>query len=187
MEAPLRRLYVFEHDEPHLVDVPELSFLMVDGEGDPTSEVHAQTVTALLQVAAVTWRLVDRALDAPREGLWSGDLADRSTWRWTAIVLQPPEVSNETLAEAVGSFGSATELERLAEIRLERFKEGKAAQVLHRGPHAEEAPTIERLHTFLAEQGFSERGRHHEIYLTNVFDVAPEDSLTILRQPVTPA
>jgi len=187
MEAPLRRLYVCEHDEPHLVDVPELSFLMVDGEGDPASEVYAQTVTALLQFAAVTWRLVDRALDAPLEGLWSGDLADRSTWRWTAMVLQPPEVSDETLAEAVGSFGSATELERLAEIRLERFKEGKAAQVLHRGPHAEEAPTIERLHTFLAEQGFSARGRHHEIYLTNVFDVAPEDSLTILRQPVAPA
>lgn len=159
---------------------------MADGEGDPAGELYRQTVDELMRVAAVTWRLVGRTIDAPLEGLWSGDLADRSTWLWTSMVLQPSEVSNQTLTEAVALFGSEPELGRLANIRLERFEEGQAVQVLHRGPHAEEAPTIERLHTSLAEQGFVIRGRHHEIYLTNVFEVAPEDSLTILRQPVAP-
>lgn len=186
-EAAIRRLYVFDDDDPHVVEVPELSFLMVEGQGDPAGEVYAETVKMLMRVAAVTWRLVGKTIDAPLEGLWSGDLADRSTWRWTSMVLQPSEVSNETLAEAVGLFGSGTEFERLADIRLERFAEGQAAQVLHGGPHAEEAPTIERLHTFLGEQGLAIRGRHHEIYLTNVFEVAPENSLTVLRQPVAPA
>jgi hypothetical protein len=59
MEAAVRQLYVFDDDEPHVVDVPELSFLTAD----PAGEAYAQTVTL--------------------EGLWSGDLADRSTWRWT--------------------------------------------------------------------------------------------------------
>jgi hypothetical protein len=187
MEAATRRLYVLDDDEPHVVEVPELSFLMVDGQGDPAGEAYAQTVKLLMQVAAVTWRLVGHTIDAPLEGLWSGDLADRSTWRWTSMVLQPSEVSNETLAEAAALFGSGPEFGRVADLRLERFAEGQAAQVLHRGPHAEEGPTIERLHTFLGDQGFAMRGRHHEIYLTNVFEVAPADSLTVLRQPVAPA
>jgi hypothetical protein len=185
VDTSLRNLYLFDGDEPQVVEVPELGFLMVDGEGDPASDVYAQTVTVLMQIAAVTWRRVDRRLDAPLEGLWSGDLTDRSTWRWTSMVLQPAEVSQATLADAIATFGSATSLEPLPAIRFERFSEGEAVQVLHRGPHAEETPTIERMHEFIAEQGFSERGRHHEIYLTDVFEVAPEDSRTVLRQPVT--
>lgn len=187
LDARLRDLYLLEDDEPHIVEVPELSFLMVDGEGDPASDVYQRTVTSLMQVAEITWQLVDRVLDAPLEGLWSGDLSDRSTWRWTSMVLQPSEVSEETLARAIASLGPANDFDRLADIRLEPFSEGQAVQILHRGPHAEEGPTIERLHAFIGQQGFSESGRHHEIYLTDVFEVAPEDSLTVLRQPVSRA
>jgi hypothetical protein len=114
-EAPRGPLYVFERDKPHLVDVPELSFVMVDGEGDLASETYAKTVTALMQVAAATWQLVDRVLPAPLGGLWSGDLAERSTWRLTSMALQPPEVSDETLAQAVESLDrDANVFDRLA-------------------------------------------------------------------------
>jgi hypothetical protein len=60
IDASLRNLYVFDGDEPHVVDVPELSFLMVDGEGDPASDVYTRTrtVRALMRVAAMTCRLV---------------------------------------------------------------------------------------------------------------------------------
>lgn len=76
------------------------------------------------------------------------------------------------------------ELPLLPELRFESFEEGKAAQVLHIGPYADEAPTIERLHQFIADQGLERRGKHHEIYLNDPRRAYPAKLKTIIRQPV---
>ena len=44
---------------------------------------------------------------------------------------------------------------------------------------------IERLHSFIADQGLGRRGKHHEIYLSDFIRTAPERLKTVLRQPVT--
>jgi len=54
-------------------------------------------------------------------------------------------------------------LPALSKLRFERFCEGLAAQVLHIGPYSAEGPRIERLHSFIEEQGYRVRGKHHEI------------------------
>jgi hypothetical protein len=67
-----------------------------------------------------------------------------------------------------------------------RFEEGAAAQVLHVGPYATEAPTIRRLHEFLHTQGVTFDGqvhKHHEIYLSDPGRTASERLRTIIRQP----
>ena len=43
---------------------------------------------------------------------------------------------------------------------------GSVAQVLHLGTYAEEEPTIDKLHAFIAEQGLEIAGPHEEIYLS---------------------
>jgi GyrI-like small molecule binding domain len=48
------------------------------------------------------------------------------------------------------------------------------AQIMHVGPYSEERPTIERLHAFITEEGYSRRGKHHEIYLGDPRRTAPE-------------
>ena len=72
----------------------------------------------------------------------------------------------------------------LDRVRLERWREGKAAQVMHIGPYAAERPTIERLHRFIAECGLRPRGAHHEIYLGDPRQTDPARLKTVLRQPV---
>ena len=37
--------------------------------------------------------------------------------------------------------------------------------MLHVGPFSQERPSIERFHAGIAEAGFRERGKHHELYL----------------------
>ncbi|HMO10524.1 MAG TPA: GyrI-like domain-containing protein, partial [Actinotalea sp.] len=71
-----------------------------------------------------------------------------------------------------------------AEVRLDVLAEGRAMQVLHRGPYAEEGPTIAALHAAIEQAGLELRGAHHEIYLSDPRRVAPERMRTILRQPV---
>jgi hypothetical protein len=55
---------------------------------------------------------------------------------------------------------------------------------MHVGPYSAEAPTIERLHAFVASQGLQLRGDHHEIYLGDPRRAAPERLRTIIRHPV---
>ena len=96
--------------------------------------------------------------------------------------MQPDAVSVDILEQAKAK-AAANSLPGLERLRLERFTEGKAAQVLHVGPYSAEGPTIAALHEFIAEQGYERAGKHHEIYLSDPRRAAPEKRRTIIRQP----
>lgn len=78
----------------------------------------------------------------------------------------------------------ATLLPALSAVRLEQFSEGRVAQGLYVGPYADEPPVIAQLHAFIQDQGLRLRGKHHEIYLSDMRRTAPDRLKTILRQPV---
>jgi hypothetical protein len=61
-------------------------------------------------------------------------------------------------------------------LRIEQVAEGDVAQVRHLGPYSGERPSIERLHAGIAEAGFPERGRHHELHLGIRGGAPPSDS-----------
>jgi hypothetical protein len=84
------------------VDVPPLTYLMVDGEGDPnTSPAFQQAVEALYSLSYTlkfSLKKSPQPVDygvMPLEGLWWADdpgvfhRKDKSTWKWTAMILQP--------------------------------------------------------------------------------------------------
>jgi hypothetical protein len=175
--------------DPELLEVPERLLLMADGRGDPNgSPAFQRSTQALFAVSyALRFRLrrelgVDRKV-GHLEGLWATDGGElsyeqRSNWSWTLMIEQAQATSSEMVAAA--SRGSDV----LVPLRLERLREGLAAQILHIGPFADEPGTIERLHAFIVSEGLRPVGRHHEIYLRDVRRTAPERLRTILRQPV---
>ena len=196
----LKPLYAPSPRHPAIVGVPELSFLMIDGRGDPsTSEVYQQALEALYGIA-YTLKFALKKSDperdfkvAPLEGLWWADAerpsmdelqADRDAWNWTMMIAVPDEVTAAEVAAAAEAAARRRPLPAAGRIRLERFAEGLAAQIMHIGPYADEAPTIAALHEFVEEQGYALRGRHHEIYLGDPRRTAPERLKTVIRHPV---
>jgi len=186
--------------DPAMVDVPEFAFLMVDGHGDPNTAIeYSQAIEALYSVSYTLKFAIKRAPEGfdygvmPLEGLWwVPDMADfttkeKSAWDWTAMIMQPDEVTQGLLEDALAGATAKKSLPAAAKLRLERFHEGPAAQVMHIGPYSAEGPTIERLHAFIAESGRSLRGKHHEIYLGDPRRSAPEKLKTVIRQPVSDA
>jgi hypothetical protein len=186
--------------EPVMVEVPEFSFAMIDGHGDPNvASAYREAIEALYSVSYTLKFALKRGpqqLDyrvMPLEGLWwTPDMADFSTkrkadWDWTMMIRQPEEVTQEAFEQAVATAAAKKELPAATALRLERLTEGPAAQLLYVGPYADEGPAIERLHAFIAEQRFRRAGKHHEIYLGDPRRAAPEKLKTIVRQPVTPA
>lgn len=186
--------------EPGIVEVPELSFLMIDGQGDPNSApAYSEAIEALYTLSYTAKFALKRSpagLDfavMPLEGLWwtpdmaSFSTAKKSAWQWTTMIMQPEQVTEEVFAQALESARSKKQLAAFDRLRLESFAEGLSAQLMYVGPYAEEGPTIERLHAFIAEQGYELAGRHHEIYLGDPRRCAPEKLKTIIRQPMVPA
>jgi hypothetical protein len=111
---------------------------------------------------------------APLEGLWwAQDMTQfrsqrKADWDWTMMIRQPAQVTSQLVEQAVQEVASKKRLPAARELRLERFSEGPAAQVLHLGPYSAEGPTIAALHAFIHAHGRRFDGRrhkHHEIYL----------------------
>lgn len=196
LKKDLKDLYQATAKAVVQVDVPELKFLMIDGQGDPnTSVAYAEAVQALFSVSYTAKFMVKKgqmALDyavMPLEGLWWADdmraftTSDKAQWQWTMMIMQPEFVPDELIQEAIGEVLRKKKLPGVDRLRLERFREGRCAQVLHVGPFSEEGPAIERVHDFINERS-GLRGKHHEIYLSDVRRADPKKWKTILRQPM---
>ena len=198
----LRPLYAPSPRHPAIVDVPELSFLMIDGRGDPnSSEAYQDALGALYGIAYTLKSTLGKSTPerdfkvAPLEGLWWADAetssmaelqADRDAWNWTMMIAVPDAVTAAELAAAVDAAARRRPLPAAGSVRLERVAEGLAAQIMHVGPYSAEAPTIARLHAIVAAEGYELRGRHHEIYLGDPRRTAPERLKTVIRHPVSP-
>ena len=193
----LKHLYQPSMKEVQVVDVPQMNFLMIDGKGDPnTSQVFQDAVEALYSLAYTLKFMIKKGATAidygvmPLEGLWWVDdmtqfsIDKKNEWKWTLMIMQPEQVTRELFGEAVEEVGKKKNPVALSNIRFESFSEGKAAQIMHKGPFAEEGPTVEKVHTFITENGYNRSGKHHEIYLSDMRKTAPEKLKTIIRQPM---
>lgn len=181
-----------------LVDVPAMNFLMFDGAGDPNHAPQFQAGTEALYTLSYTLKFMLKKGPAgldytvmPLEGLWWAEdmstfsVTERTNWLWTLLLAQPKEVTAAHVAEAMLAAQKKKSLSALAQVRFDSYHEGLAAQIMHLGPFAAEGPTIARLHTFIDEQGYDLRGKHHEIYLSDPRRTAPEKMKTVIRQPVS--
>lgn len=184
---------------PAMLEIPPANFLMIDGTGNPnTSANYARAIEALYAVAYTLKFAVkkEQAIDypvMPLEGLWwTPEMADfsierKDDWLWTMMISTPAFIDAGQVALAGLEAGKKKDLPALPLLRFETLREGLCAQVLHLGPYATEAPTIQRLHQFIHQQGQSFDGlteKHHEIYLSDPRRSAPEKMKTIIRQPV---
>jgi hypothetical protein len=179
-----------------VLEVPPMSFLMVDGQGDPGGQAYLDAVGALYAVSFTLKFLLKKgeaAIDysvLPLEGLWwtddrdGFDVARRERWQWTGMIMQPPFITPAMVEEAIRQVAARKDTPALSKVRFATFHEGLAAQILHLGPYSAEGPTIERLHRFIAESGHALAGKHHEIYLSDPRRAAPERLKTVIRQPM---
>jgi hypothetical protein len=197
LKKEMKHLYRPSKAKFTVVDVPEMDFLMIDGHGDPnTSPAYQAAVEALYGVAyAVKFMLkedpeIDDYVVPPLEGLWwvedmsQFSMDDKDAWSWTMMVMQPEWVTPDLVEEARAEAGRKKDLPALSRLRFAPYHEGLSVQILYVGPYQEEGPTIARMHAFADEQGYTLRGKHHEIYLSDPRRTAPERLRTIIRQPI---
>lgn len=198
--------HLYQPKAPAIVEVPEMVFFAVDGQGDPnTSAAYAEAIE-LLYGLSFTVKMSKMGGETPAgyfdyvvpplEGLWWTDQpgfdgrgqVDKGQFHWTSMIRQPEFVTEEVFAWAKGSLARKKPGLDLSKARFWRWTEGLCAHILHVGPYDAEPATIDKLTLFIGEQGcisdLSAQRRHHEIYLGDPRRTAPERLRTVIRHPV---
>jgi hypothetical protein len=193
----LKHLYAPSKREFQIVDVPEMNFLKVDGQGDPnTAAEYAEALETLYAVAYKVKFWSKKAgrdyVVPPLEGLWWAEdmdaftsARDKSSWNWTMMIMTPDWITMELVERACEEAGEKKDLPALEKLHWEMYQEGLSVQILHLGSYDAEGPVLLQLHEeWMPENGFQFNGLHHEIYLSDPRRVEADKLKTILRQPI---
>ena len=198
LQRMYKHLYQPSARKVEVVDVPELSFVMLDGRiekghspGDSPSFLAAiQALFGISYTLKFQSKLRKKnAIDYPvmaLEALWwvedgRFELSKPDNWCWRAMMMQPEHIDAEMFAEAMAQLARKKPSPALERLRLERYGEGLCIQTMHIGPYSSEPATVERMHAFAQENGYLIANQHHEIYLGDPRRSAPEKLKTVLR------
>jgi len=191
-------------DKPILIDVPPMTFMMIDGKGDPLGSEYQNALQALyaltftIKMSKMSGKQPEGYFEyvvPPLEGLWwstsKGDWdKSRDNWLWTSMIRQPEFVTPEVFAWAVDECKKKKADIDVSKVRLENFTEGLCVQIMHTGPFADEPRSIAKIEEFIVNNKLKNMTgdirKHHEIYLGDPRKTAPEKLKTVLRLPVEP-
>lgn len=179
----------------HIIEVPIMNFIKMDGIGDPNISIdYQQAVDALYSMSyGLKFALKSQGFDhivPPLEGLWWMDdmseftTANKSRWKWTMMIMQPEWVTSDWVEKVRIETMKKKDNPFISQCRFEPYDEGLVLQTLYTGAYADEAPTIADMHKHIKVNGYQAHGKHHEIYLGDPRKTSPERLHTILRQPV---
>ena len=196
--------------QPLEIRVPSMTFIMVDGKGNPNDkDGEYQEAVELLYSLSYTIKMnkdirnkIENYFDyvvPPLEGLWwlnddDMDFSKKEKYLWTSMIRQPEFVTKEVFDLACEEHKKKKPNIDISKARLEIFDEGLCVQCMHIGPFDQEYITTDKIDKYIEENnlinnicGINEDGkvrRHHEIYLSDPRKVDKEKMKTVLRHPV---
>ena len=190
-------LYRPSQKDFQIVDVPEMTFLKVEGRGDPNLAPEYNAAVEALYAVAYKVKFFSKQdgrdyVVPPLEGLWWAEdmesfasARDKSQWDWTMMIMTPEWIREDMIHDARDKVNAKKVLPALNKLQWEIYQEGLSVQILHLGSYDEEGPVLARLHhEWMPSQGYNFNGLHHEIYLSDPRRVEPDKLKTVLRQPI---
>ena len=182
---------------PKVVEVPQQSFIMLDGMGNPNLPGFTEEVSALYALAYAikmdykkshTNQEIQDFTVYPLEGIWQqkeqGELV-KEELIYTIMIAQPSFISKEMVKEALEKVKVKKPNAHYEKIRFETIKEGKCLTMLHLGSFDSEPLSFAKMDAFCKKNSLNRRFPfHREIYLNNLNRTSPDKLKTILRYQV---
>ena len=189
--------------KPTIVTVPPMNFIAVRGKGDPNVEdgEYKQSIGLLYGIAFTIKmsRLGDHRIEGyfdyvvpPLEGFWwqdgeGIDYGNKAAFEWISLIRLPDFVTKAEFEWAVSEAAKKKQTDFSKAVFL-TYNEGLCVQCMHIGSYDSEPATVELMHRFMEQEGYSldisDTRFHHEIYLSDARRTAPERLKTVIRHPV---
>ena len=191
-------------DKPGIVTVPSMNYIAVRGQGDPNEEggEYDQAVSLLYGVA-YTIKMSPKNghhiagyfdyVVPPLEGFWwqdgvkGVDYTRKGDFKWISVIRLPDFVTPEDLAWAKDTAARKKKMD-FSKVEFFTYDEGLCVQCLHIGPYDNEPVTVELMHSFMEDQGYTlditDQRYHHEIYLSDPRKADPDKLKTVIRHPI---
>ena len=189
---------------PSIVTVPKMNYIAVRGKGNPNDEAGEYKASiSLLYGIAFTIKMSykgDHKIDGyfayvvpPLEGFWwqdgvqGIDYTRKEDFHFISVIRLPDFV---TKADFDWAIAEATRKKKTDFSRVEFFSydEGACVQCMHIGAYDDEPATIERMHSFAAQNGYevdlTGARYHHEIYLSDPRKCDISRLKTVVRHPI---
>ena len=160
--------------DPQILEMPAQKMAVVHAKGAP-DEVFPEFLPALYgSVYALKFDLKKKGLPTFKVSGLRARYPDAhlvSIKDWTMIIGLPVPEDTTSLPQKIPNI----------KVKIEQWQYGTVAQILHLGTYDQEYATVERLHKFIADNGYEIAGLHEEEYLTR-----PDVKVikTIIRYPV---
>jgi len=193
---------------PSIIDVPEMTFIAIDGKGDPNISDDYKAALEVLYGLSYSIKMSKVGSNAsagyfeyivpPLEGFWNTDdvffqgggasIPDKGKFKWTSVIRQPEFVTIEVFDMAKTALAKKKPGIKTDKARLMKYTEGLCVQVMHIGSYDDEPAIIAAMDKFATDNGYAidinEIRRHHEIYLSDPRKTAPEKLKTVIRHPI---
>ncbi len=190
--------------KPSIVTIPAMNFVAVRGSGNPNDEdgEYKQAI-GLLYGIAFTIKMskmgshrIDGYFDyvvPPLEGFWwqegvtGVDYARKDLFQWISVTRLPDFVTKADLEWAVAEATRKKKM-NFSKVEFLTYNEGLCVQCMHIGPYDDEPATVELMHRYAEDRGYTldinDHRFHHELYLSDARKVEATKLKTVVRHPI---
>ncbi|GMK37145.1 hypothetical protein PCCS19_01980 [Paenibacillus sp. CCS19] len=189
---------------PQWIDIEPMTYIQLEGKGDPNHPHFAEEVEALYAVSYAIRMMPKKQIVPegyfeytvyPLEGLWDLDeegrklsKLDKSHLVYHLMIRQPQFVTEQVFERARTLSAGKINSELLNKLQLVTITDGPSVQCLHVGSYDDEPETFARMEAYCeANQLVRMSKAHREIYLSDARKVEPSKRQTILRFSVSSA
>lgn len=183
-----------------IVDIPSYSFLILDGEGDPNSEMFASQIEALYSVSYSIRMMLKKGITEesfiytvyPLEGVWTtkdgskDESLNKDQLVYRIMIRQPEQVTESIVSEAIEQTLKKKDNLYINQLKFETYTDGGSIQMVHTGSFDTEVQSFRQMDVFLETTEYERDWLmgdfvHREIYLSDARRVVPEKRKTLLR------
>lgn len=190
------------NNEPSLVQMPSMNYLIIDGEGDPNKEEFKEVVEALyslsygIKMMPKSGFTPDGYYDYtvyPLEGIWDMRVdentdflkLDKDKFIYSMMIRQPNFVNKDLVNKIIDITKEKKTNKNLDKVRFESLEEGLCIQMMHIGSFDDEPKSFGKMLEYCNQNGYKRIGHsHREIYLSDPRKTDVDSLKTVLRLKV---
>lgn len=115
------------------------------------------------------------------------DYSHKEEFHWISLIRLPDFVTESDFEWAVEEAAKKKKTD-FSRVEFLTYDEGLCVQCMHIGSYDDEPVTVQLMHEFMEQEGYSldisEHRFHHEIYLSDARKVSPDKLKTVIRHPI---